>query len=152
MFSVFKKFFQKPVKKIAFIDGDQDVQSLLNAYTKHVANTGTETHFIRMKREEHSEPRQVKNRTDFNKIYLSGLTAKKEVVDKFIAAYIQRAISEGYHEISVISSDYDFIDIFKMAVMIDEKANNVKFRMIVPKAKGRMADTPDQMFNIQIIK
>lgn len=149
MFNLFNLFRRK---KIAFIDGDQNVHQVLKAYEKYVANTGTETHFIQLKPEGHNEPKLLRNRSDFNKIYLAGMTAKKEVVDKFISAYIQRAVSEGYKEITVISSDYDFIDIFKMAVQVDPNASRVTFRMIIPKAQGRAAELPEKLLNIEIIK
>lgn len=147
----FLNFFRKP-KKIAFIDGDQAIHQVLNAYDKYVAGTGTETHFIRMKEEGHNEPKALRKYKDLNRIFLAGMTAKKEVVDKFIGAYIQRAVSEGYKEITVISSDYDFIDIFKMAVQVDPNASKVTFRMIIPKAQGRAAELPTKMLNIEIIK
>jgi hypothetical protein len=146
LFSLFR------TKKIAFIDGDQPIPGALNAYQKYIANTGTETHFIRMQPTYHQEPKMLRGRNDINRIYLSGLTAKKEVTDKFIGAYIQRAVSEGYREITVISNDYDFIDIFKMAVQVDSAASKVTFRMIMPKAQGRAVDLPAKMLNIEVIK
>lgn len=146
----FLSFFRK--KKIAFIDGDQPIHQTLKAYHKYVANTGTETHFIRVKDQAHNEPKAIRKEKEINRIYLSGLTAKKEVTDKFIGAYIQKAVSEGYREITVISNDYDFIDMFKMAIQIDENATKVTFRMIIPKAMGRAAELPEKLLNIEIIK
>lgn len=147
LLSLFKRH-----RKIAFIDGDQNVQPLIEAYKKYLANTGTETHFIRMEPANHNEPKLLRGDFGFNKIYLKGFTSRKEVVDKFIGAYIQRSISEGYDHITVISSDYDFIDIFKMAVQIEPKAVNVTFRMIIPDPKGRLLELPDHIMNIEIIK
>lgn len=150
MITKFLSFFRK--KKIAFIDGDQPLHQVLKAYNKYIANTGTETHLIRIKEEQHNEPKALRNVSGVNKIYLSGMTAKKEVTDKFIGAYIQRAVSEGYREITVISNDYDFIDIFKMAVQVDSAAAKVTFRMIMPKAQGRAVDLPAKMLNIEVIR
>ena len=144
---MFTRFFNwlngvKPQRKIAFIDGDQELHAALKAYDAYVANTGTETHFVRLAYPAtHQEPKQLRNRDDFNKVYVEG-TAGKEVVDKFIAGYIQRAVAEGYTHVTVVSNDYDFIDIFKMAVMINEHASEVTFRMVVPFAQGRMAELP----------
>jgi hypothetical protein len=147
----FLDIFRKP-KKIAFIDGDQPITRSLHAYNKYVANTGTETHFVRVKDANHNEPKEIRKVQGINKIYLAGMTAKKEATDKFIGAYIQRAVSEGYKEITVISSDYDFIDIFKMAVQVDPNASKVSFRMIIPNAVGRATELPTKMMNIEIIK
>lgn len=154
MFAFFKKFLRlkDQQKKIAFIDGDQDLHKVLETYQKYVANTNTETHLVRLKRESHNEPKILRKTKNINKIYLDGYTSKKEVVDKFIGAYIQKAVSDGYKEISVISSDYDFIDIFKMAVRIDPNATNILFKMIVPHAEGRLCDLPEKILNIEIIK
>ena len=140
------------VKKIAFIDGDQPLTEVLKAYHKHVANTGTETHLIRATTAGHGEPRQLRSENDFNKIYLEGMSGKKEVTDKFIAGFIQKAVSDGYTHITVISSDYDFIDIFKMAVMIDPHASEVTFRIIVPHGQGRLKNLPNQIANVQVVK
>lgn len=156
MFAKLIKFFRadpKPVvKKIAFIDGDQSIPQLLSAYRTYIANTDTETHFIRATTVGHAEPAVLRNENDFNKIYLSGYTGKKEVVDKFIGQFIQQSVMDGYTHITVVSSDYDFIDIFKMAVMINPHASEVTFRMIVPFAQGRMAEVPAQISNIEIVK
>lgn len=146
------RFFPVKCKKIAFIDGDQPIPLLLKAYDEHIAGTGTETHFIRLLAKGTAEPKALRKIDSFNKIYLEGLTSGKEVVDKFIGAYIQRAVSEGYSEITVVSSDYDFIDIFKMAVQVDPSAASITFRMIIPRAVGRLADLPPKIMNIEIVK
>ena len=148
-------FIKTPaIKKIAFIDGDQELPGLLKAYDMYVANTGTQTHLIRLQDTGAGEPKVLKRLNDesVNKIYLSGYTSGKEVVDKFIAGFIQKSITEGYQHITVISSDYDFIDIFRMAVEIEPAAAAVTFRMIVPCPMGRMKQTAAQIANIEVIK
>lgn len=146
------RMFKRPKeRKIAFIDGDQAIDKALAAYDKYVANTGTETHFIRIKRDAEREPHVLRGRTDLNKIFLT-YSSGKEVVDKFIAGYIQRALSEGYTHITVISNDYDFIDIFKMAVQINDSATKVTFSLIAPNATGRLANLPPKVANIDVIK
>lgn len=150
MFKVFGWF--KRERRIAFIDGDQDLPVLLAAYQKHVAGTNTETHLVRLKSNNAPEPKVLRKLKDVNKIYLAGFTKGKEVTDKFIGAYIQKAIADGYTHVTVVSSDYDFIDIFKMCAIVEEKATKLTFRMIVPNAKGRLKDLPDQLLNIEIIK
>jgi hypothetical protein len=139
----------KRKKKIAFIDGDQDLDPLLNAYETYLAGTNTETHFVRL-RSTNNEPKKLRN-VAFNRIYIDG-TAGKECVDKFIAAYIQKAVSERYDEITVVSSDYDFIDIFKMAVVVDPTASEITFRIIIPVARGRIKELPAKVANITVVK
>ena len=141
-------------KRIAFIDGDQPIEGILSAYNRYVANTNTETHVVRLSNGG-AIPKKLKSFNGdghVNKIYLNGFKTGKEVVDKFIAGYIQRAVNEGYTHISVISSDYDFIDIFRMAVQIDEKANNVSFHMIIPNPIGSVRNAPAKIANITITK
>lgn len=145
------KWFKRE-RKIAFIDGDQHLPGILKAYQQHVVGTNTETHLIRLKSLKAGEPHVLRNVKGINKIYLDGFTTGKEVTDKFIGAYIQKAISDGYTHITVISSDYDFIDIFKMAAIVDKKASKLTFRMVIPNAQGRLKDLPDQLLNIEIIK
>jgi len=151
MLKLFRKIWPKKEKRIAFIDGDQDLQQLMNAYNKHIVGTDTQTHFIRAGAYV-KEPKLLKNLPEINKIYLQGFRRGKEITDKYIGAFIQKAISDGYNHITVISSDYDFIDIFKMAIILDKRSEELTFRMIVPNAIGRLADLPTQVANIEIVK
>lgn len=149
-------WFKKRERKIAFIDGDQHLPELLKAYQDHVAGTNTETHLIRLmsksKSNRDNEPHVLRKIKGINKIYLDGFSTGKEVTDKFIGAYIQKAIADGYTHITVVSGDYDFIDIFKMAAIVDKKASKLTFRMVIPNAKGRLKDLPEQLLNIEIVK
>lgn len=149
----FQQLFAKvpKEKRIAFIDGDQSLYHVLSSYHKHIKDTPTETHFIKCGAYD-SKPRRLKKYPEINEVYLSGFTAGKEITDKYIAAFINKAINDGFNHITVISSDYDFIDIFKMAVILDEKNINITFRMIMPVAKGRAKQLPAKIANIEIIR
>lgn len=144
--------FKPRVKKIAFIDGDQPIWSLLNCYEKYVKGTGAETHFIRCQAADALEPKVMRGKhTEINRIFVPCSIPGKETVDKFISAYIQRALAQGYTDITVISSDYDFIDIFAMAMQIDPTATQATFRLVVPKPRGRMTNMPEKLMNIEIV-
>jgi hypothetical protein len=146
----FSNWFKPKAKSIAFLDGDNPLPGIIAAYDKYLK--GTETHMVRARETGSGEPRILRGEHGFNKIYLTGYTAGKEITDKFIGAYIQKAVSDGYTEITVVSSDYDFIDTFKMAVVLDPAAANVTFRMIIPAtAQGRLNNLPDKVCNISII-
>ena len=152
---IFSKWFKpKAVKKIAFLDGDQGLPQIIEAYEKYLI--GTETHLVRAFSENiaagNKEPKILRKLENVNKIYLSGYTARKEIVDKFIGAYIQKAIQNGYKHITVVSSDYDFIDIFKMAVILNPEMTDLTFRIIVPNGKGKMSNLPDQIANIEVVQ
>jgi hypothetical protein len=159
MFSklMFKLFHVKP-KKIAFLDGDNPLPCILDAYVKHLR--GVETHLVRTLRGEENPPKILsKSSEKINKIYLRGLTTGKETTDKFIGAYIQKAINDGYKEITVVSMDYDFIDIFKMAIMLNPQVTNVMFRIIVPaiaNQQGKLYDSEvrgiDKISNISVVR
>jgi len=145
------KFFGKKDKKIAFLDGDQNIPSMLSAYDMYLK--GIETHLVRVASSKNSEPKILRKLdANINKIYLMDYTVGKEITDKFIGAYIQKAVDDGYTHITVVSSDYDFIDIFKMAVILNPAAIDVSFRMIVPDAQGRLADVDSKVMNIEIVK
>jgi hypothetical protein len=139
----------KQVRKIAFLDGDQPLAGILAAHHTHLQ--GVETHLVRLKPDSAGEPHLLRKRTDINKIYLSGYTTKKEVTDKFIGAYIQKAVQDGYDDITVVSSDYDFIDIFKMSVVLNPAASKITFRIIIPNARGRLCELPEKIMNIEIV-
>ena len=153
MIKVFRKWFGiARDKKIAFLDGDRPLPGIIDAYKKYLI--GTETHLVRAYTESKSnrEPHILRHLgADINKIYLSGYSTGKEIVDKFIAAYIQKALQDGYTHITVVSSGYDFIDIFKMAVTLNPGMSKVMFRMIVPRPQGRL-DESMELANIEIVK
>ena len=157
MFKQIAKWFKREqlpqVKKIAFIDGDQPLPGVLAAYEQYVANTGTETHLVRAFTG--GKPPRIlgkDNLKEINKVYLRGYATGKEVTDKYIAGMIQKAVADGYNHITVISSDYDFIDIFKMAVEISPELKNSTMRLIVPCAEGKMAKIGTRTHNVDIIK
>lgn len=147
-------FCEPQVRKIAFIDGDQPLPGLLECYEKCVLGTKTDTFFIRAIAEGVNPPKIMKKFKDVTSVMLVGYTAGKEVVDKYIGASIQKAIADGYTEITVISGDYDFIDIFKMAMKIDDRANTVKFNMIIPRnsTEKKNVTIPRQNLNISVFK
>lgn len=147
---MFFKWFSRKPKQIAFLDGDNPLVGVIAAYQKYLL--GIETHLVKAQSETAEEPRILRKQHTINKIYLRGYTTGKEVVDKFIGAYIQKAIQDGYQEITVVSSDYDFIDIFKMAIELNPEAVKVSFRMIIPNAQGRLNDLPNHIRNISIIR
>ena len=143
------KLFRKD-KKIAFLDGDQALGGILAIHKKYLI--GTETHLIRLLSGDARPPRCLDGTDDINKIYLRGYATEKEVADKFIGAYIQKSIHDGYTDITVVSSDYDFIDIFKMAMLLNPKAKNLNFRIIVPNAQGKLKEAPERIANIEIVR
>lgn len=152
-----KLFHVKPTK-IAFLDGDNPLPCILDAYAKHLR--GIETHLVRTLRGEENPPKILsKSSEKINKIYLRGLTTGKETTDKFIGAYIQKAITDGYKEITVVSMDYDFIDIFKMAIQLNPQVDNVTFRIIVPDVPnqtGRLYNSEvkgiEKISNISVVR
>lgn len=150
MIAKFLSLFTRKVRRIAFLDGDQALPGILAVHHKYLL--GIETHLVRLTHATHAEPKCLRNVTGINKIYLSGYSTSKEVTDKFIGAYIQKAVQDGYTEVTVVSSDYDFIDIFKMAVVLNPSATSIKFRMIVPAAQGKLADLPEKVANIEVIR
>ena len=144
MFVRIRSWFAPRVKKIAFIDGDQGFRPSLRAYEKFLK--GTETHFVTT----NTIPNLVSRIKEINSIRLEGYRTGKEVTDKYIAAGIQKALGAGYRDVTVISSDYDFIDIFKMAVRLNPDMSDVVFRMVVPKPKGRICTTQSTV-KIQVV-
>ena len=132
MFSklMFKLFYVKPTK-IAFLDGDSSLPGVLDVAAKQLK--GIETHLVRTLRGEETPPKiLVESSKKINKIYVRGLTTGKEVTIKYLNAYIQKAVNDGYKEITVVSTDSDFFDIFKMAMQLNPQATNVTCHLIVP--------------------
>ena len=142
-------FIKKSVKKIAFLDGDQSLPLLIDVHSKHLK--GVETHLVRSRQADQGEPRPLRKlNPEINKIYLSGYSPGKEVSDKFITGYIQKAISESYQEIIVVSSDFDFIDIFKMTLQLNPDKSGIKMKLIVPQGRGKILDYVPESSSIEI--
>lgn len=137
-------------KSIVFIDGDQGIPDILNAYDTHVKGRFDECHIVRACTAD-SMPNKFKklSKDGVNLISLAGMTNGKEVTDKFIAAYIQKAISEKFNSITVVSSDYDFIDIFKMSAKLSD-TTKLKLRLIAPHAIGKLCNA--KVTGVEIIK
>lgn len=148
MLKSFFKLFKKQ-KSIAFLDGDQPLVRVVHAYNKHLKNV--ETHLVAAFAPNTNEPHILRDITTVNKIYLRGYRARKETTDKFIGARIQKAVSEGYTDITVVSADYDFIDIFKMVSIINN-TKNLTFKLIVCMHEDRIEKYQETATtNIQII-
>jgi len=141
-----------PIKQIAFIDGDQLLINSIEIYNKYLLNDNGEVIYIRQLFSGAKPPKKVQKMANIEPLYLTGFTPGKEIVDKCIAIYMQKVLSEGYNHITVVSSDYDFIEIFRLLLIVDNRAKNVKFRMIIPKPVGRLKMLSNQVDNIEIIK
>lgn len=148
----FSKKIQKQIikPKLIIMDGDQPLPEIFSAYKKYVMNLDNyETRFIRYGGGGYF-PKILKKFPEIQCTYLLHLSHSKEVVDKFIFGLIQTEISNGYIEFAVISSDYDFIDIFKMSNIINSH-KNIKFTLVVPRPRGRLVETTSSE-NIDVIK
>lgn len=138
----------KPKPLLILMDGDQSIPDLFRSYRKYIKNLDNyETRFIRYGG---SFPKILKTFPEIQCTYLQYLSHSKEVVDKFIFGLIQTEISNGYTNIAIISSDYDFIDIFKMSNIINAH-KNIKFTLVVPKPRGRLSEINSNE-NIEVVK
>lgn len=137
-------------KTITFIDGDQANRELLNCYTKHIEPLDSEVHYVTVT----PIPKAVNPIFHSDKVTLTelkGFFKGKESTDKYIAAHIIKSISQGFTKINVISNDYDFLDIFKMVVMIEECPDNIDFTLYMPtRMESKKGDTIS-VKNIKIV-
>ncbi len=152
MLKLLKNLFPRKVKRIAFLDGDQPIPGLLKAYDQHIKGTNTETHLVRWMQANHNEPSSLKAiDPNINKVYLRDFRAGKEVSDKFIGQWMQKAVLEGYTHITVVSSDYDFVDIFKMIAKLSD-VKDINFRLIVSMNQDQIPKWENKVANMQIVK
>lgn len=149
MIKLLKKFFRKE-KRIAFLDGDQPLAGMMRAYDLHVKGTNTETHLVRLL-QDGNEPKCLRKiDPKINKMYLQGYRTGKEATDKFIGQWIQKALTEGFNHITVVSSDYDFIDTFKMCAQLNE-LDHITFRLIVSMNTQQIEKYKSKVTNVEII-
>lgn len=74
----------------------------------------------------------------------------KEATDKYIAILIQRYVSAGFSEFSVVSSDSDFLDIANMVIAAN-KDKGLYFKIVVhSKTNGKLKEFVDTD-NIKVI-
>lgn len=149
------KFVNRWLKRhqhIIFIDGDQDIPKSMRAYDAHVAGTPSTTLFVRRQSADAGTPRLLKERPEIQITYLASqeYPSDKEVVDKYIAVCIQKALGDGFTHITVISADGDFVDIFRMIRMINH-VPRVSFKLISPSSNGRIDSFPERMGNITVV-
>lgn len=125
---------------VVFIDGDQSPVESLRSYSVHTANKNladARVEFVLALKGITRPPKKIRRHKAITVTALRDFKAGKEAVDKYIAIAAQKAIDEGYTKISVISSDYDFIDIFRM-LQLANKDCLVEFTLIAPDPKGRL--------------
>ena len=140
-------------KKIVFVDGDQYVRGVSTIYKRYLKSMRADLYFIKYNKASanpSAETMKIITNIGFIVISING-TSGKELVDKAIGIYIQKAILEGYNDITVVSDDYDFIDIFGLLIQANDY-DNITYRLITPSPKGRLMATPDKINNIEIIK
>ena len=139
----------EPKPKLVLLDGDQPLLEILAAYTKYIEKQDNcETYFVQLADVTSRGPKVLKYYPNIKRILLSQFYPGKEIVDKFIFGYIQTAIGKGYTDITIISSDYDFIDIFHMSNQLNIKV--ISFTLIIPRRIGRLKQLKS-MGNITII-
>jgi hypothetical protein len=153
-FDIFRKQFPEPKKEIAFIDGDNGFAMGVETFYTHLYDI--ETVFVYAAtvggNSGGKEPKVLRDENKFRKIRLSGFTTKKEIADKYIAAAIQKAVDDGYNNITVVSSDYDFVEIFKLVSLLNQSKRHLNFKLIIPNPQGRLTSLPEQLSNIKVIK
>ncbi len=155
LFAVFRtktaNNYLRDKQKLVLLDGDQPLLETLAAYSKYIEPLkNCETYFIQLADIASKGPKVLKYYPNINSILLSRFSPGKEIVDKYIFGYIQTAISKGYTDITIISSDYDFIDIFQMSNLLNDN-RNIKFCLIIPRPIGKLKNLKSGE-NITIIK
>ena len=135
-------FIQK-TKEIVFIDGDQHQAGCMRTF--HHLYGDKETVLVRQvavsPSGEYNIPVVYKNKSSsFRFVFLSEYRSGKETCDKYVAAAIQKAVAEGYRKITVVSNDYDFVEIFRMIAELNENLEGAEFIIASlkpsPKIKG----------------
>jgi hypothetical protein len=114
-------------KSKIFIDGDVitgDTLSLLdnNYLDKDIT-------FVRMFNQTERDPRLIRDR-NFNVVRLRNFNKSKETTDKYIAMAVMKAICNGITNITVVSQDSDFLDIFELINLQIEV--ECKFTLVLP--------------------
>ena len=122
-------------KELIFIDGDQDANRQIATFKK--ISNDRKGIWIHVQRE---TPRKLTKVPNIEVVSVREMSAKgKETTDKYIGIAIQKAVSEGVRKFTVISRDYDFVDIFKMIVMSNPEVE-LDFTLVAAKAQGRLLD------------
>lgn len=148
--SLFQPTKQQVSKRVVFLDGDQPLMEVLAAYRKHVP-TKVETILVRQHRSKENEPRLLRRVTNIKKVYLTDIKYKKEAVDKFICAAIQKSVDDGYRDIAVVSSDSDFIDIFNFIIQLNSEISTLSFSLIVPSKRSFTKKPTNTGNNIRVV-
>lgn len=130
---MFEFFFgnKKKHRPLYLIDGD----SVCNETWVYDDVLGTsEVVFVRMKEPTHQGPSVIRDRPEVTPVYLSTKEYRpgKEVADKFIGILLQKAVTDGYREINIVSRDADMIDTARMVINLNEFPVKTRINIIMP--------------------
>ena len=152
MFDLFKKPIPKK-KKLIIVDGDC---CLNDVWVYEDVLGSSEVYVIKFKSNKKDNPPKVLNKyPEIQLVELVDYRGSKETVDKYIAVLLQKAVSGGYADINIISTDYDMVDISHMIMDVNEPKEHVTINVVMPyasKSKMSLASKHKQNFTTNVYR
>ena len=153
--NIFDFLKPKSVKKpLVLIDGDSLATS---PFIVDLLKPTMETYWFQAVKNNMAMPKFVKNAEFIYTVALAGCRTGKEAVDKYIGMVLTKAIIDGYTEIYIVSQDYDFIEIARMAAHIVEPKTKVSIKVVCPAKQAvpkdvNIAPVNSPTYSIQFFK
>lgn len=122
---------KKSKKKLFLVDGDSCISDTW-VYVDVLGSS--EVYVFHNVTENQQKPKVIRNLPEVNYIPVEGFKGSKETVDKLIGIMAQKAISEGYCEINIVSKDCDFPDIARLLAGVNPESNTI-INVIIPEVK-----------------
>ena len=125
-------FFSKQEKKRLFIvDGDGCTP---HTWVYEDVLGTSEVYVVRHTQSYFSKPKILDAYPEIIDVPLTGYRTSKETVDKYIGLMIQKAVSDGYRDINIVSRDCDMIDMARMLIDINPD-KKFTINIIMPNQK-----------------
>lgn len=145
MLSTFLRWLSpKSKKKLIIVDGDS---CLRDTWVYEDILGSSEVYIVRHTQEGFNQPKLIAKYPEIIDVPLIGYRTSKETVDKYIAMMIQKAVSDGYKDISVISRDCDMVDIGKMAIDSND-GKKFKISIVMPDQKTLAKGTDIRSYEV----
>lgn len=131
-------FFSKQEKKRLFIvDGDGCTP---HTWVYEDVLGTSEVYVVRHTQSYFGKPKILDAYPEIIDVPLTGYRTSKETVDKYIGLMIQKAVSDDYCDINIVSRDCDMIDMARMLIDINSD-KKFTINIIMPHQKQLAKDT-----------
>jgi hypothetical protein len=130
------RVFGEKRKSVLFVDGDMSLVQM-DKILHEIEHNFDEICLVRLNQKDFNEPKIIRRivwefSDKINYFLVHEWRKGKESTDKFIIAAIQKAVMMNACHIAVLTSDFDFVDVYDIISQINPESE-IKFEVFMPK-------------------